>query len=268
MQAILQKERSIMLLNDKRLWATSLLLIALLGVSVLSIGCASKTEQTTSAAFAVNNLSVEPLEVMAGEEGTVAAEVNNTGGSEGSYTAELKVNGVTEDTRNINLPAGASLEVTFNISKDNPGAYEVTLGGLTGQFVVTETAAQDIRSATWSDAVVTQLLFEEMPEITVRMRPGNKAEIDGAPIPMTVSIGVSEGKIYFDRVSSMAYDFIASGHPVVESCTEYDGGKIWLMSLPPRVDPSEVFAPDVDRLPFVESVTTGQGEVTLTYRWP
>ena len=255
-------------LNYKRLCAASLLLIALLGVSVLSAGCASKMEPTTPAAFAVNNLSIEPLEVTAGEEVTVAVEVNNTGGSEGSYTAELKVNGVTEDTRNINIPAGASLGVTFNISKDNPGVYEITLGGLTGQFVVTEAAVQDIRSATWSDAVVTQLLFEEMPEVTVKMRPGNKADIEGAPIPMTVAIGVSEGKIYFDKVSSMAYGIIAAESPVVESCTEYDGGKIWLISLPPGVDPSEVFAPDVDRLPFVESVTTGKGEVTLTYRWP
>ena len=257
-----------MLLNDKRFWAVSLLLIALMVVSVLSAGCASKIEPITPAAFAVSNLSIEPLEAMAGEEVTVAAEVNNTGGSEGSYTAELKVNGVTEDTRNINIPAGASLGVTFNISRDNPGVYEITLGGLTGQFVVTEAAVQNIRSATWSDAVVTRLLFEEMPEVTVRIRPGNKAEIEGAPLPMTVSIGASEGKIYFDRVSSMVYGIIAAGNPAVEACTEYDGGKIWLMSLPAGVDPSEVFAPDVDRLPFVESVTTSKGEVTLTYRWP
>lgn len=257
-----------MLLNDKRLWASSLLLICLMCFGVLILGCTSKEGPIMPAAFTVSNLSIEPLEAMAGEEVTVAADVNNTGGSEGSYTAELKVNGVTEDTRNIDIPAGASLGVTFNISKDNPGVYEVTLGGLDGQFVVTETAAREIRSATLSDAILTELLFKEMPEAKVRTRLGNKAGIEGVGLPMTVSIGVSEGKIYFGGVSSMIYNIIADVDPGVKSCTKFESDKIWLLSLPPRVDPRELFAPDVDRLPFVESVTTGKGEVAVTYRWP
>jgi hypothetical protein len=241
-----------------------------MGVSILNAGC-TKTAPTapspTPAAFSVNNLRIEPSETKAGEKVTVSAEVKNTGGSEGSYTAELKVNGVTEDSQNLTIPSGASVDVTFSVSKDTPGVYQVTLGNLTAQFAVTETTASASRTAIWSDGVVTQLLFKEMPEFTVHIQSKNKAVIEGGPMPVEVSIGVSEGKIYFG-VPSMAYDYIAGGHGVIKTYTEYDGDKLWLTALPPWVDPSKELAPDVDKLPFVESVTTKGGEATITYRWP
>ena len=106
-----------------------------------------------------------------------------------------------------------------------------------------------------------------MPEYTVHIQSKNKAVIEGGPMPVQVSIGVSEGKIYFG-VPSMAYDYIAGGHGVIKTYTEYDGDKLWLTALPPWVDPSKEIAPDVDKLPYVESVTTKGGEATLTYRWP
>jgi hypothetical protein len=48
----------------------------------------------------------------------------------------------------------------------------------------------------------------------------------------------------------------------------YDHGKIFLTGLPRWVDPRKEIAPDVDRLPFVDSVMTRKGEITWTYRWP
>jgi len=259
-----------MILKNKRIWAAGLSLVALIGVSILNAGCtntAPTAPSPTQAAFSVSNLRIEPSETKAGEKVTVSAEVKNTGGSEGSYTAELKVNGVTEDSQNLTIPSGASVGVTFSVSKDTPGVYQVTLGNLTAQFAVTETTASASRTAIWSDGVVTQLLFKEMPEFTVHIQSKNKAVIEGGPMPVEVSIGVSEGKIYFG-VPSMAYDYIAGGHGVIKTYTEYDGDKLWLTALPPWVDPSKEIAPDVDKLPYVESVTTKGGEATLTYRWP
>jgi hypothetical protein len=259
-----------MTFKNKTIWAVGLSLVALIGVSILNAGC-NKTTPTASsptpAAFSVSNLHIEPSETKAGEKVTVSAEVKNTGGSEGSYTAELKVNGVTEDSQNLTIPAGASVGVTFSVSKDTPGVYQVTLGNLTAQFEVTKTTESVSRTATWSDGVVTQLLFKEMPGYTVHILSNNKAVVEGGPIPIEVSIGVSEGKIYFG-VPSMAYDYMAGGHGVIKTYTEYDGDKLWLTALPPWVDPSKEIAPDVDKLPYVESVTTKGGEATLTYRWP
>ena len=257
-----------MQLNDKRLWAAILLPIALMGITVANIGCTPTTEPAaptpTPAAFTVSNLSIESSEVQTGEEITITAEVSNTGGSEGSYTAELQVNDEAESVQVITIPAGESMVITFSLSKDTPGTYEVMLSELTGQFVVTETVPI-LRSVTWSDAVVTELLAKELPDIRIYILPGNEAAIEGALIPLTVSIGVSEGKVYFGRLSSMTYDFLVAGYPDIESYTEYDGNKLWLIDLPPDVDPSEMFAPDVDKLPFVDSVTTTEGEITLTY---
>ena len=257
-------------MKSKRIWAAGLALVVLMGIGVLNSGCTntvSTVPSPTPAAFSVSNLRIEPSEPNAGEKATVSAAVKNTGGSEGSYTAELKVNGVTEDSQNLTILAGGSVNVTFNVSKDTPGVYQVALGNVTGQFVVIENAESASRTAIWSDDVVTQLLFKEMPEYTIHIQSKNKAVVEGGPMPVEVSIGVSEGKIYFG-VPAMAYDYIAGGHSVIKTYTEYDGDKLWLTALPPWVDPSKEIAPDVDKLPFVESVTTKGGEATLTYRWP
>jgi hypothetical protein len=260
-----------MTFKDNTIWAVGLSLVALIGVSILNAGCtntAPTASSPTPAAFSVSNLRIEPSETKAGEKATVSAEVKNTGGNEGSYTAELKVNGVTEDSQNLTIPSGTSVGVTFSVSKDTPGAYAVALGDLTGQFVVTGPAEAALRTSTWSEAAVTLLFFKEVPELRVRILPKNEAVIEGGLVPITVSVGVSEGKIYFGGVYSAAYDYVAGGHDVIKTYTKYDGDKLWLTSLPPWVDPGKEFAPDVDKLPFVESISTKKGEASLTYRWP
>jgi len=260
-----------MTLKNKRIWAVGLLLIALIGVSIPNAGCtktAPATPSTTPAAFSVSNLLIEPSEVEAGAEVTVSAQISNTSSSEGGYTAELKVNGITGDSQNLTIPAGASLGVTFSVSKDTPGVYTIALGDLTGKFTVTGSAAAALRTATWSEAAVTVLFFKEIPDFRVRIRAKNEATIEGGPIPVTVSIGVSDGKLYFGGVYSAAYDYIVGAYAPIKTYTTYDGDKLWLTSLPSWVDPAKEFAPDVDTLPFVESVTTKKGEATLSYRWP
>lgn len=255
---------------NKTIWAVGLSLVALIGVSIPNAGCTNTVPTApspTPAAFSVSNLRIEPSETKAGEKAIVSAEVKNIGGSEGSYAAELKVNGVTEDSKSLTIPSGASVGVTFSVSKDTPGVYQVALGNLTGQFVVTKTTASASRTATWSDGVVTQLLFKEMPGYNVHIQSNNIAVVEGGPMPVEVSIGVSEGKIYFG-VPSFAYDYMAGGNGVIKTYTKYDGDKLWLTALPPWVNPGKEIAPDVDKLPFVESVTTKGGEATLTYRWP
>ena len=245
-----------------------LLLISVTSLITIISGCV-KTEPTapSPAAFSVTNLRIEPSEVKVGEKTTVSAEVQNTGGIEGSYSAELKVNGLNETSQNVTIPAGASSGITFTVSKDTPGVYQVTLDNLTGQFTVTEAPVSATRTITWSDSVVTQLLLGEMSEYSVHILSNNKAVVEGGPIGITVTIGVSDVKIYFG-VPSMAYDYLAGGQDVIKTYTEYDGEKLWLTALPPWVDPSKEIAPDVNKLPFVESVTTKGGEATLTYRWP
>jgi CARDB len=259
-----------MTLKNKRTLVLSLTLMALMGVSIFNAGCsqgAPTASSSTPAAFQVSNLRIEPSEIKAGEKVTVSAEVKNAGGSEGSYTAELKVNGMTEGSQNLTIPAGTSSAVTFTVSKDTPGVYQVGLGNLTGQFTVIEAATAALRTVTWSDEIVTQLLFKGMPGYSVHIQSKNNGTVEGGPIGIEISVGVSDGKIYF-VVPSMAYDYIAGGNSVIKTYTEYDGDKLWLTALPPWVDPTKEIAPDVDKLPYVESITTKGGAATITYRWP
>ena len=255
-------------MKNKGIWVAVLALVILTGIGALNGGCNStaSTSSRTPAAFSVTNLSIQPSEINAGEKVIASAEVKNTGGSEGSYTAELKVNGVTEDSQNLTIPASSSVNISFTVAKDVPGVYQVALDNATGQFVV-EAVPVALRTVIWSDEMVTQLLLKEMPGYTVHILSNNKGVVDGGPIPVQVTVGVSEGKIFFG-VPFWAYGEIAGEHSTLKTYTEYDGNKLWLTSLPPWVDPTKEIAPDVDKLPFVESVTTKGGEATLTYRWP
>lgn len=88
------------------------------------------------AIFQITDLRVNPTEVNPGEGTIVTAKVINIGGVDGIYNAELRVNGAAEVLTKVTVPAGGTKIVSFFVSKDIPGTYKVTLGELTGQFVV------------------------------------------------------------------------------------------------------------------------------------
>ncbi len=114
-----------------------LVVTAFLVLVLGSISCAPSAPPTpVPAALQVAKLSIDPGEVKPGEKVTVTAEVTNTGGTEGTYTAELKINGVTEATQKVTVAAGASQRLSFTVSRDTPRTYKISLGELTGEFVV------------------------------------------------------------------------------------------------------------------------------------
>ena len=88
--------------------------------------------------FRISNLEINPAEVDMGEKVVITARITNAGGTQGSYTAELKVDGVTNQTEELTVPAGTGYTLVFKICKCLPGTYIVTLGDLTGQFLVKE----------------------------------------------------------------------------------------------------------------------------------
>jgi hypothetical protein len=111
------------------------------GIYRISVGNKESTlvvEKPLPPDFRLSNLEINPTEVDTGEKVVITAKIVNIGGTQGSYTAELKVDGITNQTEKIIIPAGTDYMLVFKISKDLPGTYIVTLGGLTGQFVVNE----------------------------------------------------------------------------------------------------------------------------------
>ncbi|MDO8567315.1 MAG: hypothetical protein Q7R57_01210 [Dehalococcoidales bacterium] len=91
---------------------------------------------TKAATFNVSNLNVTPLEVKPGEKVTVSATVTNTGDLGGSYPATLRLDGIQIASTNITMAGGASQQVSFSTSADAVGPHTVTVGGITGSFVV------------------------------------------------------------------------------------------------------------------------------------
>jgi len=96
----------------------------------------------TQASFHLAELVVSPAEVNPGEEVAISARVTNTGGAEGSYTAELRIDNVVELAKEVTVPAGGTTTLSFHRYSGIPGTYGVTLGELTGQFIVVEPAPE------------------------------------------------------------------------------------------------------------------------------
>lgn len=95
---------------------------------------------TQPSAFKVASLTVSPANANRGEAVSIIANVTNTGASEGTYKAELGINKVTEVSKALTIPAGATQTLNFVVSRAQSGSYEVTLGGLTGNFTVADQA--------------------------------------------------------------------------------------------------------------------------------
>jgi hypothetical protein len=111
------------------------------GTYSISVGSSESTlvvEKFTPAGFHLSNLEINPSEVDIGEAVVITAQIANVGSNQDSYPAELKVDDCTVQTEKMTLAAGADSTLRFRICADLPGTYTVTLGELTGEFVVAE----------------------------------------------------------------------------------------------------------------------------------
>jgi hypothetical protein len=94
------------------------------------------TNGAATAAFQISKLLIYPERGYSGQEVVIMAAVTNTGGGEGEYIAELQINNIVEEQKKITLPAREAKVLNFSTYKFDPGTYNVSLGGLTGQFEV------------------------------------------------------------------------------------------------------------------------------------
>ncbi len=86
--------------------------------------------------FRVSGLTVSPARINPGEKTTISVTVANIGGMEGNFRTELGINNSAEQAAELDIPAGKTKTLKFSFATDNPGTYEITLGGLTGQLDV------------------------------------------------------------------------------------------------------------------------------------
>jgi len=111
------------------------------GIYKISVGDKESTltvQKPSPPDFRLSDLEINPTEVNVCETAVITATLANTGGSQGSYTVELKIDGVINQVQKLTVPEGANCMLCFKVAKGLPGTYKVTLGNLSGQFVVKE----------------------------------------------------------------------------------------------------------------------------------
>ncbi len=109
-----------------------------------------------------NGLIVDPQQVLPGQEVRVSANICNSGEERGSLTASLAVNGVAEQSQSVAVSGGSCKQVIFALAKAVPGAYQVAVNGMTGQFTVlaprtvqaSVPSSQDTGLGTWGIAAI------------------------------------------------------------------------------------------------------------------
>jgi hypothetical protein len=111
------------------------------GTYSISVGSSESTlvvQKLSPPEFHLSNLKINPAEVDSGEAVVITAKIANVGGTQSIYTAELKVDNCTVKTEKVTLAAGTDSTLSFKICADLPGTYTITLGELTGKFIVAE----------------------------------------------------------------------------------------------------------------------------------
>jgi hypothetical protein len=90
------------------------------------------------ATFSILDISITPGQVDINQPVVITATVSNSGTISGTYQVALFINDEVEDVQEITLGGGESTTVSFEVTKSVPGSYTVSIGGLTGSFIVRE----------------------------------------------------------------------------------------------------------------------------------
>jgi hypothetical protein len=86
--------------------------------------------------FSINNLTITPNQVKAGNPVTISAIVSNNGSDAGTYSVVLRINGMVENIMDLMLSPGATQTTTFLVTKEIGGEYYAEVDGLNGIFIV------------------------------------------------------------------------------------------------------------------------------------
>ncbi|MBN1856964.1 MAG: hypothetical protein JW846_08435 [Dehalococcoidia bacterium] len=108
-----------------------------LHLTLNGVGLRKEVEKALEPAnMSMTYLRVDPMQVLPGQQVTVSANVCNGGEERGSATATLMVNGVAEQSQSVAASGGSCKQVVFAVARAVPGTYQVSVGGMQGQFSV------------------------------------------------------------------------------------------------------------------------------------
>jgi hypothetical protein len=241
-------------------------------MSFSQLGCA---KPATPASFETSNLLIIPAVVSPGEEVMISVSVSNTGEEAGEYSVALKINDVVEDSQMVAIDGGGGQKVRFTVSEVEEGEYTVSVDSLSGKFTVAaaEEAAEGEQPAapaepqtytvTWTDNefddFARQIIGKPMFDYKMHFLSGNKLSIQSL-MSFIFVVDLCDGKLCFKNVDKKAWDNVfKKGDPYLI----FDNGTMTLMDLPEGL--AETMAPGLNELPVLESVETGDGEISFTF---
>jgi len=135
------KSRSVALAPGERETISFITVENTLGTHNIELGQLVDTFQVVeSAEFEITFFTMEPLEIMSGENVMITASVMNIGAKEGVYHAVLIFDGMEIETQSINLAPGEKQSISFTIVENVPGIHYVELGQIVDTLTVLESA--------------------------------------------------------------------------------------------------------------------------------
>jgi len=151
----------------RRYWILLVGLVLLLACS--TVAC----EPPAPAEFELVSLDIAPQEVLPGEEVNITVEVTNIGGSEGTYTATLAF-GLGEETKTVEVAPQETETVLFTVVKDQPGNWDVRVGGLSDTLRVLRPA-----EFTVAGLDISPIVAATGETVTVSAEVANTGEVGG-----------------------------------------------------------------------------------------
>jgi hypothetical protein len=91
------------------------------------------------AQFSVNELTINPSEIVIGESVTINCLISNIGDLTGDYELHMNINGTPIATEHLTLEGKESKRVSFVTSLDTAGSYVVDIGDMSGEIIVKAT---------------------------------------------------------------------------------------------------------------------------------
>jgi len=95
-----------------------------------------KSRKSLPRGLTISNLDILPERVIAGNEVGIIVSLKNISEQPVGHRLDLVINGEIRDAADIMLEAGKKDEITFLITAEDPGEYNIDLGGQHGRFIV------------------------------------------------------------------------------------------------------------------------------------
>jgi hypothetical protein len=242
------------------------ILFILFILSSVIFSCAQPAAEppAETATFTPGNLVITPTEIYPGDTISISVYVQNTGNKAGSYTAELRINGTAETSQTVTVDAGASKQVVFTITGKEPGEYTVDVNSLEGKFTV---LAREMPTSTvvlndeQFNKIAQKITGSVLYQYNLHFIENNKVKVTSA-IVFTMDMDVCDGRMCFTNVELLAW------HNIFENGKQYlnyDNPPVMTVYyLSPELA-NDMFGEGIDSLPKIKSISTSEGEISITY---